>query len=113
MQNETPAPPTDETQGVSDETQRLFGNLLASKPSRSGASATAATATSLVVHAVIISGLVWATMALGAAIEEDEPEQITLLQLEEEPPPPPPEEEPPPPPDEPPPPSSAPAVEVP
>lgn len=78
--------------------RELFGNLLASKPKKERRAA--ATAASLVIHAGVIAGLVWATLAMAKGPAEVVEEQITLFQIEEEPPPPPP---PPPPPDQPPP----------
>ncbi len=69
---------------------QLFQNLIASKPMREGKAAYAALASSTFGHFLIGGGLVWATMAAGAAVEEDK-EEFTLFEVvEEEPPPPPP-----------------------
>jgi len=74
--------------------RELFSHLLASKPPREGKAAAFATLTSVVFHAVVIGGLVWATLAIGQEVKEED-EVVQLIPIQEEPPPPPP---PPPPP---------------
>jgi protein TonB len=69
----------------------MFGNLISSKPKRAGAGGVASTATSIVVHAAIIVGLVYATAhAAAAPVKEDAPVLIQLAPEEPPPPPPPP-----------------------
>jgi periplasmic protein TonB len=83
---------------MSDAPERF--RLLASNPPKQGKSSFAAMATSLLVHAGIAALLVWATMAVGEEVA-DEDEVVTLVEVVDEvippPPPPPPEMEPPPP----------------
>lgn len=68
----------------------MFGNLIASKP-KSAAGGITSTLTSVVVHAAIIIGLVYATAhAAATPPKEDEPVLIQLAPEEPPPPPPPP-----------------------
>jgi protein TonB len=87
------------------EAPALFGTLLASRPERNLLEAARTGVGSVLVHALIIAGLVWATMSIGQEIVAEE--QVTLIEL-------PPEEAPPPPPPPPPSPTVAPepAVEI-
>jgi protein TonB len=68
----------------------MFGNLISSKPKRAGAGGIASTATSIVVHAAIIVGLVYATAHAAAAPEKEDAPTLIQLAPEEAPPPPPP-----------------------
>jgi protein TonB len=80
-------------------TDSMF-HLLASAPPPRGKREAVSLATSLVLHAAVVTGLVWATLAVGEEIAEDE-EVVTIIEVTEEvppPPPPPPEPEAPPPP---------------
>jgi protein TonB len=80
----------------------MFGTLLASRPERSASRTVRSTVGSLVVHAGLVAGLVWATMAVGAEVAPEE--EITFIEIPPETPPLPPP---------PPPPVAAPPVEVP
>lgn len=75
--------------------------LLASAPPARGRKEAASLVSSVVLHAAVAAGLVWATLAVGEEIVEDE-EAVTIIEITEEvppPPPPPPEPEAPPPPE--------------
>ena len=72
------------------------GVLLASRPEHDMRGAARTTVWSVVIHAWLIAGLVWATMSLGTEAQE-EPEVVPIVDAQDEPPPPPP---PPPPPQE-------------
>ncbi|MEO5510499.1 MAG: energy transducer TonB [Longimicrobiales bacterium] len=68
----------------------MFGTLLASKPKKAGGGLTS-TIASLVLHAVMIVGLIWATAkAASVPPKEDAPTLIQLAPQEAPPPPPPP-----------------------
>ena len=71
----------------------MFGTLLASKPSKGLAGAMGSTIGSVIVHAIVIAGLVYATAR--AANAPPPKETVSLITLPDAPPPPPP---PPPPP---------------
>lgn len=80
---------------------KFMFHLLASKPPPRGKREAATLATSIALHAVVVAGLVWATLAVGEEVTEDE-EVVTIIEVTEEvppPPPPPPEAEAPPPPE--------------
>jgi protein TonB len=75
--------------------------LLASAPPARGRREALSLVTSFAFHAVIVAGLVWATLAVGEEMAEDD-EVVTIIEVTEEvppPPPPPPEPEAPPPPE--------------
>jgi len=74
---------------------QMFGTLLASNPGHDVGRSTASFVSSIVVHVLLGGALVWATMAVGQEVVEEE--QIRIVELAEEAPPPPPP--PPPPPD--------------
>jgi protein TonB len=78
----------------------MFSNLLASKPKKEG-SGFGSGLTSALFHVALIILVVWGT-AKAAENQEDDPDEVTLIQIEDEPPPP--EPPPPPKPDAPPPP---------
>ncbi len=94
-------PSTDGLPPARPQQPMLFNNLLASKPKKEG-SVFGSAFGSLVFHGLILGGLVWATYSVHKN-GKDEPDQVTLIQIEDEPPPPPPPP-PPPKPNEPPPP---------
>jgi protein TonB len=82
------------------ESDSMF-RLLASAPPARGKREAASLVTSFALHAAAVVGLVWATLAVGEEIAEDE-EVVTIIEVTEEvppPPPPPPEPEAPPPPE--------------
>ena len=70
----------------------MVGTLLASRPQRNATRTVRSTIGSLVVHAAVVAGLVWATMAVGADVAPEE--EITFIEIPPEtpplPPPPPP-----------------------
>lgn len=85
------------TEGGSDS---MF-HLLASKPPRRGKREAVTLLTSLALHAAVAAGVVYATLAVGEEVAEDE-EVVTIIEVTEDvppPPPPPPEPEAPPPPE--------------
>jgi protein TonB len=76
-------------------------HLLASAPPARGWKEATSLVSSFVIHAALAAGLVWATLAVGEEVVEDE-EVVTIIEVTEEvppPPPPPPEPEAPPPPE--------------
>ena len=76
-------------------------HLLASKPPARGKKEATTLLTSILIHSAIVGGLVWATLAVGEEVAEDE-EVVTIIEVTEDvppPPPPPPEPEAPPPPE--------------
>jgi TonB family protein len=86
----------------SEKTQVTF-NLMASAPKdRSVKTMAGATLGSLVFHAFVLAGAVWASATLGKRAVEKVAEQVSLIRIQEEkipeppPPPPPPEKTPPP-----------------
>lgn len=89
----------------------LFSHLLASKPESQRKGGAAATITSLVLHAIVIGLVVYASANITESDDEKE-EKITLFEIPEEPPEEPPPPPPPPPADQPPPPTPT-ATEVP
>jgi protein TonB len=85
---------------IEGESDSMF-HLLASKPPARGKREAASLVTSFVIHAAVVAGLVWATLAVGEEMAEEE-EVVTIIEVTEEvppPPPPPPEPEAPPPPE--------------
>ena len=61
--------------------RQMFGYLIASKPPRERRGAFTAGATSLVVHAAILGGLAWATMAVGKDVTHKD--QIEIISIKD------------------------------
>lgn len=76
----------------------MFNNLIESKAKRQRS--TAGTVTSIIVHAVLITGAVYATAQATIQAEKPKEEKVEFVEMKKDEPPPPKEEPPPPPPPE-------------
>jgi TonB family protein len=78
----------DDGAGDASASAPIFSHLIASKPSRDLASTARSSLGSLIIHAVVVTALVIATMSVGEEVLG--PEQFKMIELPPEPPPPPP-----------------------